>query len=279
MDELKDEIVQPTTEIVKHNEYTPANFIEMAIEKGLSIEHLKGLMELKEKWDAQQAKLAYDEAMAGFQSECPPIKKMKKGGVTREGVVAYYYAPIEDIVEQTRELRFKYGFSFKMSTVTLPGEVEVTFTITHVQGHSESNSVKMPFLTQTGIMSSAQVVAGTRTFAMRYAYSDGFGITTIDEDKDSVTNEQQNILEQIIKEWDYKDWKMAEAATINDRRVFQQFLDNIPTAEQTAKFKELVKPLSAEIKQKQWVTFQKLTKVTVEGYLTQLETALKPKEK
>ena len=79
----------------------PLNLMQIAIQNNASIDVLERLMALKERFDANEAKKAYMRAMAEFQGKCPIIKRTKEGGRTKEGVVAYKYAPIEDMGEQT----------------------------------------------------------------------------------------------------------------------------------------------------------------------------------
>ena len=55
-----------------------AVFISQAIEKGLPVETMEKLFALREKVKAEQAREAYVEALASFQSEVPAIKKTKK---------------------------------------------------------------------------------------------------------------------------------------------------------------------------------------------------------
>src|SRR5690606_12934348 len=76
----------------------PLALIDKAISMNLDVDKLEKLMELQERWDKNQAKKAFDESMMGFQSECPIIQRQKEGGVTKDGQVAYMYAPLEAIV-------------------------------------------------------------------------------------------------------------------------------------------------------------------------------------
>lgn len=265
------------TEIQPQPLTSPDNWITTALNKGMSIEVLERLFAMKKEYDVTEAKKAFDEAMALFQSKCPTIKKMKRGGVTKDGDVAYYYAPIEDIEQQTKALRAECYFSYLIKTEFPDGKVRAYCEVRHIQGHSETSMVEMPLLTKTGVMSDAQVVAGTTTFCKRYAFVNAFGIMTADEDRDGVTDAQQELFNDLIKDWDYTEWKKAEAETISDRKVFQQFLDNIPTQEQVSKFKKLSANLPEGVKKKQWITFQKLIKGNADAYLKQLEEALNNK--
>ena len=41
------------------------------------------------------------------------------------------------------------------------GGVEVAITVSHIQGHSKTSTVFMPFVSKTGVMSGPQVIGAT----------------------------------------------------------------------------------------------------------------------
>ena len=166
--------------------------MELAVQKNLDVEKLEKLMELQERWTAQQAKRQFDEAMAEFQAECPTIKKTKAGGKTKAGQIAYFYAPLESIVEQVKEILHKHGFSYTIKTETKQAGVKVTCVVKHTAGHSEASEMEVPLGTKTDIMSAPQVVAAATTFAKRYAFCNAFGILTGEDDIDGQIEKIQN---------------------------------------------------------------------------------------
>jgi len=163
----------------------PMALLAQAVQQNLDVEKMGKLMDLQERWEKNQAKKAFDNAMANFQGECPVIKKEKAGGQTKSGQVAYYYAPLDAIVSQTKELIEQNGFSYMIKTETLEGKVKVTCIIKHELGHSEESTIEVPLGSQTGVMSNTQVVAAALTFAKRYAFCNAFGILTGDDDDDA----------------------------------------------------------------------------------------------
>lgn len=159
--------------------------LTQAVKSGVPVETLERLLAMRRELKAEQAKEAYDLAMAKFQGECPTIKKNKAGGTTRSGVVAYYYAPLEAIVGQTKKLIQENGFSYAIQTETKKDGVVATCTAKHIAGHSEKSAMEVPLGTKTDIMSAPQVVAAALTFAKRYAFCNAFGILTGDDDIDA----------------------------------------------------------------------------------------------
>lgn len=161
--------------------------ITLGIEKGMSVETMERLFAMRRELKAEFAKEEFDKAMANFQMECPVIKKKKAGGRTKGGQVAYHYAPLDTIVEQTKGPMNKNGFSYKFDTVTTDTGVKVTCVAKHSAGHSEPSEIEVPLGTRTDIMSAPQVTASAITFAKRYAFCNAFGILTGDEDNDALT--------------------------------------------------------------------------------------------
>jgi len=221
---------------------TPNTLLQLAINNKLPIEHLERLMALQERWEKNQSKKAFDESMALFQSKCPIIIKSKEGGKTRSGVVAYYYAPLDVIISQTKDLIAECGFSYFVKTDTFDNQVKVTVVVKHKLGHSEESTVQMPFLVQTGVMSETQVVAGTLTFAKRYAFCNAFGIMTGDEDNDGRNREM--LLEKfnsLIKNWAVKDEISKIPSTIKSSKTLQSFISKLPQEKDTDEFRNLIK--------------------------------------
>ena len=168
--------------------FSAENLIAQAIANNTPVETMERLLAMRRELKAEHAKEEFDRAMAKFQGECPVIVKTTPGGETNAGKIAYYYAPLDVIVAQTKELIRDNGFSYAIQTETLGDKVKVTCVVKHEAGHSESSSVEVPLGTKTAVMSAPQVVAAALTFAKRYAFNNSFGILTGDKDIDGQTN-------------------------------------------------------------------------------------------
>jgi hypothetical protein len=179
------------------SQFSIETLIAQAIEKGTPVDTMERILAMRKELRAEKAKEAFDEDMAKFQGECPTIKKTKSVP-TKTGKIAYSYAPIESIVEQTKFYIQKYGFSYAVKTETLPGSVKSTCIVKHELGHSEESSFEVPLGNKTEIMSQTQVVAAALTFAKRYAFCNAFGIMTGDADNDGDTNSLQSAKPAVV---------------------------------------------------------------------------------
>lgn len=169
-------------ELAKTEKISVEEVLKQAIDKNVSVETMERLLAMRRELKQEAAKEAYDRAMAEFQSECPTIKKIKEVK-NRNGELLYSYAPIESIIQQVAPILKKYGFSYSFDTKT-NGSISATCTVTHELGHSKDSTVSVP-AGQGSIMSEAQKVASSITFAKRYAFCNAFGIMTGDEDDDN----------------------------------------------------------------------------------------------
>ena len=274
------------TEEVKSNlpaiDHNPImQLLELAINKNADIDKLERLMTMKREWDAEEARKAYIADLAAFQGKCPTIIKSKDGGRTNEGQTAYKYAPIDKVMttknengKMVKELLEEYGFSYSFNRPEkIPDGIKVIMTIAHRLGHTDTVTVELPFVVKTGVMSPPQVYASTSSYAKRYAFLDGFGIMTGDEDNDAAIDILKPMFEDAIKEYGDTAYIRQVEATIETPNAYKQFLDTLPTTEQALQLKKLLTTLTnAEGKckynpAKVWETFQKCTKTNVQQVL------------
>lgn len=166
--------------------------LQYAVDKGVSSETMKDLMSIRRELNAEQAKEAFDSALAAFQAECPVVTKTV-GVPDRSGRTAYKYAPFEAIIATVKPFLQKHGFSYVLDTDTasMDGWVIAKCHITHSAGHSTVSTAKFPLGTKTGIMSDTQVYASALTFASRRVFSNAFGIVVAGEDLNGQTDKEK----------------------------------------------------------------------------------------
>lgn len=169
--------------VVQPQDNSAESLIAQAIGKGVDVGTMERLLAMRTQIKAENAKEAFNRALAQFQAECPTIVKTKQV-FTKDGRSAYKYAPIESIVSQVKPFLQKNGFSYTTQIDLTEKGVKATCKVTHEQGHSDESSMEVPLGSKTQIMSDSQVTAAASTFAKRYAFCNAFGILTGDEDND-----------------------------------------------------------------------------------------------
>lgn len=161
---------------------TPADLLKIAVsQQDVDLDKLEKLMDLQERWQANEAKKSYIAALANFQSECPPIYKTKDAHNSK-------YTPLAEIMEIIKDALHDNGLAVSWNTKQQDGMVLVTCRVTHIDGHSEETSMVAEPDT-SGSKNKIQSIGSTQSYLMRYTMSALLSLSTLaPEDTDGNTN-------------------------------------------------------------------------------------------
>jgi len=159
---------------------TPASLISQAIEKGLGVEELSKLMDLQERWEANQSKKLFFAAFNEFQSICPDIRKGKDVAFKE---VKYSYAPLSDITRQIAKQLKQVGLSYRWEIQDDKETIHVTCLVSHIDGHTEKTTMSASPDT-SGSKNSIQARGSAIEYMKRYTLVGALGISTADSDID-----------------------------------------------------------------------------------------------
>lgn len=164
------------------------SLIQTALEKDSNIEILERLFELQKNVRDQQAKEAWNHAMARFQAECPPIKKTATAKISTRGGGSfdYSYAPLGDIMAIVQPVMGPLGLHVSFRVSYEKGLAIANCRVSHEFGHfEESGNVAMPVDDSSGMGANpAQRVGIAQSYAKRYAAAAVLGISP-EEDPDA----------------------------------------------------------------------------------------------
>ncbi|MCH7724614.1 MAG: ERF family protein [Bacteroidetes bacterium] len=181
------------TETVKKDNiatgFSPTDLLTLAVEKNLDVEKLEKLMALQQQWEDKQAKKAFLKAMSEFQSKCPVLKKSK---TVKFNAVQYKYIPLGQITAQIKELLMECGLSYRWETKYSEGKITITCIVSHVDGHSEQNSM-MAGKDNSGAKNDIQQIGSTMTYLQRYTLIGALGISSADNDVDGKETPRKEI--------------------------------------------------------------------------------------
>src|ERR1017187_6114878 len=166
----------------------PAYLLQLAIEKGVDVQQLEKLLALQERWQKTQAEKEFNLAMSNFQKNCPVIKK-KNAVKGKDGKERYKFAKIGDIVAQTKDEISANKLFYDFKTEDSKEFMKIICTVTHEAGHSKSTDFTIPIGTED-YMTDVQKYGARLSFGKRYAFCNAFGITTGDNDTDSIETEK-----------------------------------------------------------------------------------------
>lgn len=205
---------------------TPATLLQMAVQQNADLDKLEKLMDLQERWQAEQAKRAYSEALAGFQSKLDPIIKTRQGHNCK-------YADMDDIAQAIRPILENYGLSYTFKQEQENNVITVTCTVRHKDGHSESTKLSAPSDTSGG-KNAIQAIASTVTYLRRYTLTGTLGISTGNEDTDGgkpdiVVDELLNYM-AVVREWLPSIHAVKEAIALADYSTAKEAWNEIDEA-------------------------------------------------
>lgn len=167
------------------SEGSPAELIRQAVSGGANLEQLEKLLNLQERWEANEAKKAYHKAMAAFKAEPPTIKKDKKVSYkTSTGTTSYTHATLANVTEKINAGLSKHGLSASWSVAQANGQVSVTCKITHEKGHSESTTLTAG-PDNSGSKNPIQAIGSAISYLERYTLLALIGLATADMDNDA----------------------------------------------------------------------------------------------
>ena len=186
---------------------TPMSMLDKAIVKGLSTEVIEKLMDLQERWEKNQGRKAFDNAMSNAKADIPIILKKKEVDFTSaKGRTNYQYEDLAGIAEVIDPILGKNGLSYRYRTTSIPNEpITVTCIISHRDGHSEENTLTAG-RDDSGNKNSIQAIGSTVTYLQRYTLKAALGLASAKDNDakdvgiETITSEQGIEIEELIKE-------------------------------------------------------------------------------
>ena len=159
---------------------TPMLLLQMAMTQGADLDKMQKLMELQERWEANEARKAFVAAMSKFKENPPIIIKDKQVAF---GNTKYKHAELDQVCSVIGHALSEVGISHRWTTFQVDGVIRVTCILTHVLGHSEQVTLEAPPDT-SGQKNSIQAVASAVTYLERYTLLAATGMATGEGDND-----------------------------------------------------------------------------------------------
>ena len=180
---------------------TPLAMLNRAMETGASMEVLEKFMSLHERWEAGNARKAFDAAISEAKAEIPPIVKNAKGHNDKR------YANFAAIAGVVDPILSKHGLSYRFRTAQTD-KISVTCVLSHRDGHSEETTLAGP-ADNSGSKNAIQAIGSTRTYLQRYSLIQALGLAATEDDDGraagaggAITDEQVERLQREIMDTD-----------------------------------------------------------------------------
>lgn len=167
----------------------PASYMEMvqaAVTAG-NMDLVDRLMTAQERWEAGQARKAFNAAISAAKAEMPVIEKNRTVSFGA-GKTSYRHADLAQIDQTIRPVLGKFGLDYRFRTDVKDNKIIVTCLITHKEGHMEENSLPAP-ADNSGSKNPIQAIGSTVTYLERYTLMAALGLAASDDDDaQSVSN-------------------------------------------------------------------------------------------
>jgi hypothetical protein len=197
----------PAEQMVLIDPYS--RMIELAVESG-NLDQLQKFMELKERHEANEARKAFNLAMAAFKADPPEILKTAhvKYKAKSGSTVDYWHAELGKICDAISKGLSKHNLYARWD-IEQPdaNTVKTTCILSHNLGHSESVFMTGP-PDNSGGKEGVKAVASTNTVQQRLTLLAITGLAAIGMDIDGgnlsnsnayISEEQQSIIKDLIK--------------------------------------------------------------------------------
>lgn len=188
----------PRTEPVRYEAppvpIAPADPMEMvarAMELGQSPETIQAMMDFQDRWEAKNARRAFDAAVSAAKAEIPVIAANASGHNNKR------YADFAAIARVVDPILGQHGLSYRFRT-TQDERIHVTCVLSHCDGHSEETTLAGPADT-TGSKNAIQAIGSTLTYLQRYSLTQALGLAAAKDDDGQSAGGQVSITAKNLK--------------------------------------------------------------------------------
>jgi hypothetical protein len=168
----------------RDNAMTPMDMVQHAVSSGAGIDVLEKLLALQERWEANQGRKDFDEAIAAAKAEIKPVARNKTGHNAKK------YADFAAYAREVDPVLARHGLSYRFRTEQ-DDRIKVTCILSHRGGHSETNTLAGP-ADSSGSKNAIQAIGSTLTYLQRYTLTQALGLAASDDD-DAKTAEDHPI--------------------------------------------------------------------------------------
>ncbi len=182
-------------------EPTPLVLIQQALDAKFSPADLKDLFELQRMHAQEQAERAYADAITGFQSECPPIRKNVAN--THSGK---RYADYEGVMRAITPLLRKYRIVVTFDTADDGARMMTTCRV-RVGTVEKLTTITLPMDAASKMMNATQAGGAAMSYGRRYALAAALNLVYTDEDTDAqpeptgtISVQQQDEIDDLLRQ-------------------------------------------------------------------------------
>lgn len=180
---------------------TPMDMIDRALASNASPDTLERLLALQERWEANQARKAFDEAMAAAKAEIPVISKNRVVDFTSpKGRTHYKHEDLAEVARTVNPILSRHGLSYRFRTSSVANEpISVTCVVSHRLGYSEENTLTAG-RDESGNKNSIQAIGSTLTYLQRMTLKAALGLAAAEDDDGKASSSRAEDVTAISKD-------------------------------------------------------------------------------
>lgn len=179
---------------------TPMELIDRAITGGAQVEVLEKLFALQERYEASQAKKAFNNAIADAKAKIKPIVKNRKVDFTsQKGRTNYEYEDLAAIAEAVDPILASHGLSYRHRSQQDGTKLSVTCIISHRDGYFEETTLTAEN-DNSGNKNSIQAIGSAATFLQRYTLKLALGLAATKDDDAGKAEQPDAVSENQLQE-------------------------------------------------------------------------------
>lgn len=164
---------------------TPMQMIDRALSQNADVAVIEKLMELQERWEANQARKAFEKAMAAAKAALPVIPKDQHVSFKSKNPGAastdYWHEDLAGIAKVVDPVLAKHGLNYRFRTAQDGDKITLTCIIAHRDGHQEENSLTGG-PDATGNKNPHQAISSAVTYLQRYTLKPALGLAAGKDD-------------------------------------------------------------------------------------------------
>ncbi|MDO1560385.1 ERF family protein [Brevundimonas sp. 2R-24] len=201
---------------------TPMEMLNAAVSQGAGVDVLEKLLALQERWEAGQARKAFDAAVAAAKGEIPPIVKNREVDfTTQKGRTNYRHESLDEIERVVAPILTRHGLSYRFRSKQGEGRLTVTCILSHRDGYFEETDLSAGNDT-SGNKNDIQAIGSTATYLQRYTLKLALGLSTTTDDDGRAAGESAAVsaataaIEACETLEALTAWKAANESALND---------------------------------------------------------------
>lgn len=161
---------------------SPTSVVMMAMQKGYEPAFIEKMMDLQERYEKNEARKAFYDAVAAFKENPPEVLKDKENSQFSKGDKRAMYVSLGNLLKTVNPALGKHGLSVSFEIKQAEKLVTVSCKLSHRMGHSEIVTMEAPpDISGGNAKNPIQQIKSTVTYLRAATFEAVTGLAATDE--------------------------------------------------------------------------------------------------